>query len=67
MAQWTNFQRIKRFVNPMQLYIPYEKSVGLHLAELGLMAVRLGRQSDKKNLGEVEILKTCCRLIFHCV
>ena len=38
MAQWTNLQRTKKFVNPMRLYITCEKSGGLHLAEPGLTA-----------------------------
>ena len=33
MAQWTNFEQIKRFVNPTQLYITCEKSGDLHLVE----------------------------------
>ena len=41
MAQWTNFQRIKRFVNPMWPYITCEKSVCLHLVEPSLTAGRL--------------------------
>ena len=40
MAQWTNLQWIKRFVNPMQLCVTYEKSGGLHLVGPGLTAVR---------------------------
>ena len=42
MVQWTNLQRIEKFVNPMRLYITCEKSGGLHLAELGCTA---GRQT----------------------
>ena len=38
MVQWTNLQRIKRFVSLMRLYISREKSGGLHLAEPGLTA-----------------------------
>ena len=38
MAQWMNLQWIGKFVNPTRLYITCEKSGGLHLAELGLMA-----------------------------
>ena len=44
MAQWTNLQWIKRFVNPTQQHITCEKSGGLHLAEQGLNA---GCQADK--------------------
>ena len=36
MAQWTNLQRIKKFENPVRLFINYEKSGGLYLAEPGL-------------------------------
>ena len=39
MAQWMNLQWIKKFINLKGLYITSEKSGGLHLAELGLMAV----------------------------
>ena len=38
MVQWMNLQRIEKFVNPMRLYITYEKFGGLHLAEPGLTA-----------------------------
>ena len=41
MAQLTNLQRTKKFVNWLQLYIACGKSGGLHLAEPGLMAGRL--------------------------
>ena len=41
MAQWTNLQQTGKFVNCMRLYITCEKSVGLHLAEPGLMEGRL--------------------------
>ena len=46
MAQWTNLQEIKKFVNPMKLYITYGKSGGLHLAEPGLTA-------DGRQVGEI--------------
>ena len=39
----------QKFVNQTQLYITCEKSGGLHLAELVLMA---GWLSDRRNLGE---------------
>ena len=38
MAQGTNLQQIEKFVNRTQLYITFEKSGGLHLAEPSLMA-----------------------------
>ena len=38
MAQWTDLQRIKNFVNRTQQYATCEKSGGLHLAEPGIMA-----------------------------
>ena len=38
MAQWTDLQRIKKFVNRTQLYATCEKSGGLHLAEPGFTA-----------------------------
>ena len=41
MAQWTNLQRIEKFVNQACLYITCEKSGGLHLVKPGLMAGRL--------------------------
>ena len=41
MAELSNSQQIKRFVNPTQPYITCEKSVGLHLAEPGVTAGRL--------------------------
>ena len=48
MVQWTNLQRISRFVNPKQLYITCETSGGLHLAEPGIMAGRLGDKIQVK-------------------
>ena len=45
MAQWTNPQWTKEFVNPTRLCITCEKSGGLHLAELGLMA---GSAADRQ-------------------
>ena len=66
MAQWMNFQRIKKFVNGTRPYITCEKSGGLHLAEPGLTA---GWQADEI-WARLEILKACCRLknlIFHFV
>ena len=44
-----NLQWIEKFVNKMQLYITFEKSGGLHLAEPGLMA---GWPSGRRNLGD---------------
>ena len=44
MAQWTNLQRIERFINSTLLYIACGKSGGLHLVEPGLMT---GRQVDE--------------------
>ena len=38
MAQGTDYQRIKKFVNRTRLYANCEKSGGLHLAERGLTA-----------------------------
>ena len=49
MAQWTNLQQIKIFVNPAQLYITSEISGGLHLVEPGFTA---GRQAGRRNLGD---------------
>ena len=49
MVQRMNLQRIGKFVNPMRLYIPCEKSGGLRLAELGLTT---GRLAGKQNLAE---------------
>ena len=60
MVQWTKFERIKKFVNPMQLHITCEKSGGLHLAEPGLTA---GRQAEKIWV-MLENLTVCCRPIF---
>ena len=45
MAQWKNLQRIKKFVDPMQLYIACG---GLRLEEPGLTA---GRLADKFGRG----------------
>ena len=66
MAQWTNFQRIKKFVNPMLLYITCENSGGLHLAEPGFTA---GWQAVEIK-ARLEVLKASCRsryLIFRFV
>jgi len=74
MAQWMNLQWIKRFVNLTELYITYEKSGDLHLAELGLLA---DRQSGRQNLGEAWNFKSllqieifdfllCLAKILHC-
>ena len=57
MVQWTNLQRIEKFVNQTQLYITWEKSGRLHLMEPGLAAGWLvGRPSvrlyGRQNLGE---------------
>jgi len=38
MAQWTDLQRIEKFVNRTRLYATCEKSGGLHLVEPGLTA-----------------------------
>ena len=51
MAQWTNLQRIEKFVNPTRLYITCGKSGGLHLAEPGVMAGRLAGQLMKFGRG----------------
>ena len=54
MAQWTNIQRIKKFVNRTKLYITCEKSGGLHPVEPGLTASRrAGRQAGGR-LGRQE-------------
>ena len=55
MAQWTNFQRIKIFVNPTRLCITCEKYGGQHLAEPGLTA---GWQAGEI-WARLEILKVC--------
>ena len=63
--QWTNLQRIKRFINQTQFYITCEKSGGLHLAELGLMAGRLAFQQAGSLVDKIwarfKILKACYR------
>ena len=51
MAQWTNLQRIKKFVNGTRLYITCEKSGGLHLAAPGLTAGWLAGQPAKFGRG----------------
>ena len=64
MAQWTNLERIEKFINWMRLHIFCEKSGGLHLAEPGFTA---GRLADEI-WAMLEILKAFCRLkylIFH--
>ena len=62
MAQWMNLQRTKKFVTPTRLYITSEKSGGMHLAELGLMAGRQAGNPVDKIWARLEILKACCRL-----
>ena len=65
MAQWTDLQRIEKFVNGMRLYIICEKSGGLHLAEPGLMAGWLAGWLSVRPADEIwaklEILKAWCR------
>ena len=62
MAQWTNLQRIEKFVNGTRLYITCEKSGGLHLAEPGLTAGWLaGRPADEISARLEILLKACCR------
>ena len=64
MAQWTNLQRTKIFVNATQMYITCEKYGGLHLAEPELTA---GRQADSQAneiWARLDILKACCRSKF---
>ena len=51
MVQWTNLQRINRFVNLMRLYISHEKSEVLHLVELGLIAGRQAIQQTQYGQG----------------
>ena len=51
MAQWTKFQRIKKFVNPTRLNITYGKSGGLHLVEPGLTA---GRQAGSEAVKQMK-------------
>ena len=41
MAQWTNLQWMKKFVNSTRLYMTCDKSGDLHLAEPSLIAGRL--------------------------
>ena len=56
MAQWTNLQLIKRFINPTQPYITCEKSEGLR---------RVSQQAGSeaaKIWSRFEILKACFRL-----
>ena len=70
MAQWTNFHRIKIFVNPAQLYITSERSGDLHLAEPGLTASRHTGNLADEIWARLEILKACSRskyLIFRFV
>ena len=47
-VQWMNLQRIKKFINLMQLYITCEKSGGLRLVEPDLTA---GWLANKFGLG----------------
>jgi len=48
MAQWTNIQRMSKFVNPTQSYISCENFGILHLVETDLAAGRLaGWLADK--------------------
>ena len=57
MAQWTNLQRIEKFVNRMRLYVTCEKSGGLHLAVPSLTAGwQSGRLADEIWV-RLEILK----------
>ena len=57
MAQWTNLQRIKIFVNSARLYITCKRSGALQLVELGLTAgspavwqTKFGRGLNFQNL-----------------
>ena len=54
MAQWTDLQRIEKFVNPdATVRIACEKSGGLHLVEPGLTAGSLVvRQFGRRNFGK---------------
>ena len=61
MAQWTDLQRIEKFVNGTRLYIICEKSGGLHLAEPGLMAGWLAVRPADEIWAKLEILKAWCR------
>ena len=66
MAQWTNLQRIKIFVNSARLYITCERSGDLHLMELGLTAGSPAGQQSSSLVDEIwarlEFSKACCRL-----
>ena len=61
MAQWTNLQRIEKFVNQTRLYITWEKSGGLYLAEPGLTVGWLAVHLADEIWAMLEILKACCR------
>ena len=61
MAQWTNLQRIKIFVNPVRLYLTSERSGGLHLVEPGLTAGREASSLAHEIWARLEILKACSR------
>ena len=62
MVQWMNLQWIDRFVNLMQLYIPYGNSGGLHLAEPGLTAGWLAGWLADKIQAKSKNFKTFCRI-----
>ena len=58
MAQWTDLQRIKKFVNRTRLYANCEKSGSLHLVEPGLMAGWLAVHLADEIWARLEILKS---------
>ena len=58
MAQWTNIQRNKKFVNPMRLHITYG---GLHLAKPGITAGKQAVSQGDEIWARFEILKACFR------
>ena len=68
MAQWTNLQRIGKFLNMTRLCITREKSRGLHLAEPGLTADsrQTGSPADKI-WARLEVLKACCKLKYSII
>ena len=71
MAQWTNLQQTKKFVNRTQLYITCLKSGDLHLAEPGLTAGLLAGHPSVCLTDEIwsrlEILKACCSTLIWCI
>ena len=69
MAQETNFQQIKRFINLTQLYIICEKSGGLQLAKPGLMVGSEAVIHTKLKLKKLTVdfdFPLCLAKVLHC-